>query len=103
MQIRAYSHKGWSDEPYPIYSPASNGLVSSKNIVAFSIERASLPLFGFANFGCLLTGSEFFGIVFLYIRLNLEPSAFFRCSDSGKTMLWIPRRSRAKRTFVQRI
>lgn len=28
----------------------------STSSLAFGIERAALPLFGFANFGCLLTG-----------------------------------------------
>ncbi|KAF8335559.1 hypothetical protein F5887DRAFT_988569 [Amanita rubescens] len=43
----------------------------STSSLAFGIERAALPLFGFANFGCLLT-------------------AFYECPSTNKTMFWIP-------------
>ncbi|ETW80944.1 hypothetical protein HETIRDRAFT_46022, partial [Heterobasidion irregulare TC 32-1] len=79
--------RGWSDEQFPIYNHAPTPNRSSKAIddpVAFSIERAALPLFGFANFGCLLI-------------------AYYHCHDTAKTMLWIPRRSKSKRTWPGRL
>jgi hypothetical protein len=57
-QSRTYKRTGWSEETYPVYHHAYNVSPSSRESVAFSIERASLPLFGFANFGCLLIGSK---------------------------------------------
>ena len=65
-KIKTYSCKGWSDEAYPVHCPVPNGLASFQNPVAFSIERAALPLFGFPNFGSLLTGSVFFIISFSF-------------------------------------
>ncbi|KAF8591698.1 hypothetical protein K439DRAFT_1546746 [Ramaria rubella] len=78
--------KGWSDEAVPIYHHENTAFDtrSPGSMVAFSVERASLPLFGFANFGCLLI-------------------AFFRCSESGKIMLWVPRRSKTKKTWPGRL
>ncbi|ETW75841.1 hypothetical protein HETIRDRAFT_23707, partial [Heterobasidion irregulare TC 32-1] len=79
--------RGWSNEDFPIYhyTPVSNHSPEAVNDpVAFSIERAALPLFGFANFGCLLT-------------------AYYRSPDTGKTMFWIPRRSKTKRTWPGRL
>ncbi|RDB23313.1 Thiamine pyrophosphokinase [Hypsizygus marmoreus] len=74
--------RGWSNEAYPVYhhAPVESDTKYGGNPVAFAIERAALPLFGFANFGCLLT-------------------AYFRSPETGKTMLWIPRRSITKRTW----
>jgi len=83
-QLFADILRGWSDEAYPIYHHASGSSISVDSAVAFSIERASLPLFGFANFGCLLT-------------------AYFHSPESGKTMMWVPRRSRTKRTWPGRL
>ncbi|EGO03597.1 hypothetical protein SERLA73DRAFT_83686 [Serpula lacrymans var. lacrymans S7.3] len=74
--------RGWSNEAYPIYNPAR--IESFEDSVAFTVERTSLPLFGFANFGCLLT-------------------AYFDSNDTGKRMLWVPRRSKTKRTWPGRL
>lgn len=38
-----------------MYTPQGECPDSTPSL-AFGIERAGLPLFGFANFGCLLTG-----------------------------------------------
>ncbi|TFY78944.1 hypothetical protein EWM64_g5066 [Hericium alpestre] len=65
----------------PVFSTAAREL---SDPLAFTIERAALPLFGFPNFGCLLI-------------------AYFRSADTGKTMFWIPRRSRSKRTWPGRL
>ncbi|KAG6372479.1 NUDIX hydrolase domain-like protein [Boletus reticuloceps] len=73
--------KGWSDETYPVYLPQQER--PSTISTAFGIERAALPLFGFANFGCLLM-------------------AFYDCPATNKTMLWIPRRSLTKSTWPGR-
>ncbi|KAH7886727.1 NUDIX hydrolase domain-like protein [Phlebopus sp. FC_14] len=77
--------KGWSNETYPVYMPRQlrTSAVDSHSVLAFGIERAALPLFGFVNFGCLLT-------------------AFYECSETGKTMVWIPRRSLSKSTWPGR-
>ncbi|TFK75024.1 hypothetical protein BDN72DRAFT_832730 [Pluteus cervinus] len=74
--------RGWSNEPYPIYNHPPRVLTPQTTCepVAFAIERAALPLFGFPNFGSLLIG-------------------YFQSPDTGKTMLWIPRRSLNKRTW----
>jgi hypothetical protein len=42
------------NEQYPIYFPPQEH--SLAGTVAFTIERAALPLFGFSNFGCFLIG-----------------------------------------------
>ncbi|THH11461.1 hypothetical protein EW146_g8038 [Bondarzewia mesenterica] len=78
--------RGWSNEAFPIYhhSAVSHNLKSFDDSVAFSIERAALPLFGFANFGCLLT-------------------AYYQSSQTGKTMFWIPRRSKTKKNWPGRL
>jgi hypothetical protein len=47
--------KDW-DERYPIYFPPQEHKGSLTEPVAFTIKRAALPLFGFANFGCFLIG-----------------------------------------------
>lgn len=47
----SYRIIGWSKELCPVYVP-----YGEEDPVAFAIERDALPLFGFANFGCLLTG-----------------------------------------------
>lgn len=47
---------GWSNEAYPVYNPSPRSKPTSIDPVAFSIERAALPLFGFPNFGSLLIG-----------------------------------------------
>lgn len=52
--IFSYRTIGWSKELCPVYVP--HGEESSRDPVAFAIERDALPLFGFTNFGCLLTG-----------------------------------------------
>ncbi|GLB41827.1 putative protein with domain of unknown function (DUF4743) [Lyophyllum shimeji] len=72
--------RGWSDEAYPIFHHAPRLHEPKVDPVAFTIERAALPLFGFANFGCLL-------------------NAFYISPDTGKTRMWIPRRSMTKRTW----
>ncbi|KAF8350957.1 hypothetical protein F5887DRAFT_935225, partial [Amanita rubescens] len=74
--------KGWSNEIYPVYTPRWE-CPDSTSSLAFGIERAALPLFGFANFGCLLT-------------------AFYECPSTNKTMFWIPRRSLTKSTWPGR-
>ena len=48
---------GWSNETYPVYEPREE-LSNSASGLAFGIERAGLPLFGFVNFGCLLIGKH---------------------------------------------
>ncbi|KDR80652.1 hypothetical protein GALMADRAFT_241011 [Galerina marginata CBS 339.88] len=72
--------KGWSDEAYPVYTHPPQKVTSAHDPLAFAIERAALPLFGLVNFGALLT-------------------AFVRDPASGRTKLWIPRRSLSKRTW----
>ncbi|KAF8514850.1 hypothetical protein BU17DRAFT_76967 [Hysterangium stoloniferum] len=72
--------KGWSDETYPVYTHPPKQMSVAHDPIAFAIERAALPLFGLVNFGCLLTA---------YVRDPL--------TDQMK--LWIPRRSRMKRTW----
>ncbi|THV03339.1 hypothetical protein K435DRAFT_852002 [Dendrothele bispora CBS 962.96] len=67
--------RGWSDEPFPVYE---NWMSTSR--LAFSIERAALPLFGFPNYGCLMTG-------------------YFVCPKTSETWIWVPRRSRRKKTW----
>lgn len=47
--------------------------------MAFSIERASLPLFGFPNFGCLLT-CILSDVSHIYDVLNLFVHSIFSCS-----------------------
>ncbi|KAG8215682.1 NUDIX hydrolase domain-like protein [Butyriboletus roseoflavus] len=74
--------KGWNNETYPVYTPRRERIDSTSSL-AFGIERAALPLFGFANFGCLLT-------------------AFYDCPVTRKTKLWIPRRSLSKSTWPGR-
>ncbi|KAI0064913.1 hypothetical protein BV25DRAFT_1881413 [Artomyces pyxidatus] len=74
--------RGWSNEDYPVYSLPLPAIGSAD--LAFSIERAALPLFGFPNYGCLLI-------------------AHYHCADTGKTMFWVPRRSRNKRTWPGRL
>ncbi|TDL19666.1 hypothetical protein BD410DRAFT_791785 [Rickenella mellea] len=72
---------GWTDEDYPVYYPNEEEAGPfERSPVAFSIERAALPLFSFANYGCLLT-------------------AFFTSPQTGETMLWIPQRSISKKTW----
>ncbi|KIJ13912.1 hypothetical protein PAXINDRAFT_163514 [Paxillus involutus ATCC 200175] len=75
--------RGWSNEIYPVYTPQRCRPENHTTIHAFGIERAALPLFGFVNFGCLLT-------------------AFYDCPRTGRTMLWIPRRSLSKSTWPGR-
>ncbi|KAF9221180.1 hypothetical protein BS17DRAFT_786025 [Gyrodon lividus] len=75
--------KGWSNETYPVYTPQRCHPKNHTSSLAFGIERAALPLFGFVNFGCLLT-------------------AFYECPITGRTMLWIPRRSLSKNTWPGR-
>ncbi|KAF8202160.1 hypothetical protein BJ912DRAFT_1053392 [Pholiota molesta] len=72
--------RGWSDEAYPVYVHPPQDLATTVDPVAFAIERAALPLFGFVNFGALLT-------------------AYVRDPATGRIMLWIPRRSAHKRTW----
>jgi hypothetical protein len=87
---------GWSNEIYPVYTPQRCRPENHTTIHAFGIERAALPLFGFVNFGCLLTGK--------LLRPRLPASfpdsnpAFYDCPRTGRTMLWIPRRSLSKST-----
>jgi hypothetical protein len=59
---------GWSDEEFPVYYPDQESRAFSDSAVAFAIERAALPLFGFANYGCLLTGT----FQFPYFSINLR-------------------------------
>ncbi|KAF8577318.1 hypothetical protein K439DRAFT_1639815 [Ramaria rubella] len=56
--------KGWSDEAVPIYHHENTAFDtrSPGTMVAFSVERASLPLFGLANFGCLIARKYTMGI-----------------------------------------
>ncbi|KAF9482549.1 hypothetical protein BDN70DRAFT_892455 [Pholiota conissans] len=75
--------RGWSDEAYPVYVHPPRDITVNHDPVAFAIERAALPLFGFVNFGALLTGK----------------SAYVRDPADGRLMLWIPRRSPHKRTW----
>ena len=56
VAISIISCLGWSDEAYPVFHHTTYE-TSSANSVAFAIERAALPLFGFANFGSLLIGA----------------------------------------------
>ncbi|KAF8906217.1 hypothetical protein CPB84DRAFT_1770253 [Gymnopilus junonius] len=72
--------KAWSDEAYPVYTHPPKEPVGLQDPIAFAIERAALPLFGLVNFGALLIA---------YVR---DPS-------SGRSMLWIPRRSLMKRQW----
>ncbi|KAK7470076.1 hypothetical protein VKT23_001517 [Stygiomarasmius scandens] len=67
--------RGWSDELFPVYE---HWTCTSR--LAFSIERAALPLFGLPNYGCLMTG-------------------YFVCPKTNETWIWIPRRSRRKKTW----
>lgn len=55
FQLIQTSTLGWNNETYPVYTPRRER-PDSMSRLAFGIERAALPLFGFANFGCLLTG-----------------------------------------------
>ncbi|KAF5371250.1 hypothetical protein D9758_004231 [Tetrapyrgos nigripes] len=71
--------RGWSDELFPVYETWS-----STSQLAFSIERAALPLFGFPNYGCLMTG-------------------YFICSKTNETMIWVPRRSKTKKTWPNKL
>lgn len=57
---------GWSNETYPVYKPREE-LSNSASGLAFGIERAGLPLFGFVNFGCLLIGK--------HVRLHVPVSS----------------------------
>ncbi|KIJ62490.1 hypothetical protein HYDPIDRAFT_157902 [Hydnomerulius pinastri MD-312] len=76
--------RGWSNEIYPVYTPRQFRRERAEaSGLAFGIERAALPLFGFVNFGCLLT-------------------AFYDCSTTGRTMVWVPRRSFSKSTWPGR-
>lgn len=72
--------KGWSEEKYPVFEHSLNQTLYQRNPVAFAIERAALPLFGLPNFGCLLI-------------------AYFHSQSTNKTMIWVPRRSKTKRTW----
>ncbi|KIJ34821.1 hypothetical protein M422DRAFT_181541 [Sphaerobolus stellatus SS14] len=72
--------RGWSDESYPVFNHVSKDKDNKNPAVAFSIERAALPLFGFPNFGSLLI-------------------SYYTDAKTGEKMLWIPRRSRQKRTW----
>ncbi|KAF8159529.1 hypothetical protein B0H34DRAFT_748229 [Crassisporium funariophilum] len=71
---------GWSDEPHPVYMHPPPRPHAIQDPVAFAIERVALPLFGLVNTGCFLT-------------------AYVRDPDSGRTMLWIPRRSMKKKVW----
>lgn len=73
--------KGSSNEAFPVFhhGPTAPFFIEKSDPLAFSIERAALPLFGFPNFGSLLI-------------------AYFR-DKAGQTMLWIPRRSITKKTW----
>jgi 8-oxo-dGTP pyrophosphatase MutT (NUDIX family) len=71
---------GWSNEIYPVYTHPPQHTKITHDPITFAIERAALPLFGLANFGCLLTA---------YVRDPL----------TDQLKLWIPRRSRMKRTW----
>ena len=73
--------QGWSHETYPVYThPPIQTNTTTHDPLAFAIERAALPLFGLMNFGCLFTA---------YVRDPL----------TNQLKLWIPRRSRTKRTW----
>ncbi|KAA1473016.1 hypothetical protein DENSPDRAFT_822230 [Dentipellis sp. KUC8613] len=75
--------KGWSNESFPVYEYTPDG-PTPKNTLAFTIERAALPIFGFPNFGCLLI-------------------AYYRTPSTGELMFWIPRRSHTKKTWPGRL
>ncbi len=70
-----------------MYTPQRECPDSTSNL-AFGIERAALPLFGFANFGCLLTGElvlmPFVGALsIIQIQLSTNvPQRRKRCSGS---------------------
>ncbi|KAI0317326.1 NUDIX hydrolase domain-like protein [Amylostereum chailletii] len=73
--------RGWSNESYPVYHTVSTTEnMDAPSPLAFSIERAALPLFGLPNYGCLLI-------------------AYFLSPETDKLMLWVPRRSITKRTW----
>ena len=75
--------QGWSHETYPVYThPPIQTNTTTHDPLAFAIERAALPLFGLMSFGCLLTA---------YVRDPL----------TNQLKLWIPRRSRTKRTMAR--
>jgi 8-oxo-dGTP pyrophosphatase MutT (NUDIX family) len=70
---------------------------TSFNNMAFDIERAALPLFGFPNYGCLLTGMTHY---YLYGRqITVFVTAYIR-DVNNQLKLWIPQRSMKKKTCV---
>ncbi|KAJ7273174.1 NUDIX hydrolase domain-like protein [Mycena rebaudengoi] len=76
--------RGWSDEDFPVWNVDRLKNISSTEVpVAFTVERAMLPLFGFPNYGCLM--------IAYYI------------DEQGGPLLWIPRRSLSKRTWPGRL
>ncbi|KAG8931135.1 hypothetical protein FRC02_003159 [Tulasnella sp. 418] len=72
---------GWSDEEYPVYLPSdAKPSDNDGHMLALSIERAALPLFGFPNFGTFLIGYCWSG-------------------TSSDLKIWVSRRSKTKKTF----
>ncbi|KAF9467772.1 NUDIX hydrolase domain-like protein, partial [Collybia nuda] len=67
----------WSNEPCPAFWPSNSEKELAIKKVAFSIERAALPLFSLPNYGVLLIGA----------------------TAIGELKLWVPRRSPTKKTF----
>ena len=54
--LRNLCDTGWSNEECPVYIPSVDKAMNDGETLAFTIERAALPLFGFPNFGTFLIG-----------------------------------------------
>ena len=75
-----FSTIGWSNETYPVYTPRQERPDSTSSL-AFGIERSALPLFGFANFGCLLTGKLVYCCPPVFLSLHTSSLLRLSCDE----------------------
>jgi hypothetical protein len=86
---------GWSNENFPVFHDVDQAV---KNPIAFTIERAALPLFGFPNYGSLLVGKLVATGTSTSSFLKCAVTAYYRDTQTGEKVFWVPRRSKTKRT-----